>query len=67
MLSECPRSPDAHLCLMHGDAEYLAHTLADEFSALLKLPVESIPVYDLTPAILVHAGPGVIAASYYVS
>ncbi len=67
VLSDCPRSPDAHLCLMHGDAEDQARAMAAEFSTLLDIPVERIPIYDLTPAILVHAGPGVLAASYFVA
>lgn len=67
VLSDCPRSPEAHLCLMHGDAEDQARTLAAEFAGLLDIPVEQIPIYDLTPAILVHTGPGVLAVSYFVS
>ena len=66
-LSDCPRGPESRLCLMHGDAEEQARALAVEFSALLGIPVERIPIYDLPPAILVHAGPGVLAISYFVA
>ncbi len=67
VLSDCPRDPDAHLCVMHGDAEELAHSLSAELGGILGIPVNEIPIYDLTPAILVHAGPGVIAISYFVA
>jgi len=67
VLSDCPRDPEAHLCLMHGDAEALARSIAVEFSGILGVPVEEIPVYDLTPAILTHSGPGVIGISYFTA
>jgi fatty acid-binding protein DegV len=67
VLADCPRAPEAHLCLMHGDAEEEAKTLAAEFSEALDIPLESIPIYEMTPAILVHSGPGVLGVSYFVS
>jgi DegV family protein with EDD domain len=67
VLSDCPRSPDAHLCIMHGDAEDQARALAADFAMLLDVPAVQIPVYEMTPAILVHSGPGVLAVSYFVS
>jgi DegV family protein with EDD domain len=67
VLSDCPRDPEAHLCVMHGDAEELARSIASEFGGILGIPVADIPIYDLTPAILVHAGPGVIGVSYFVA
>lgn len=67
VLSDCPRDPDAHLCVMHGDAEDLALSIAAELGGILGIPVTDIPIYDLTPAILVHSGPGVIGVSYFVA
>ncbi len=67
VLSDCPRDPAAHLCVMHGDAAELAHSIAEELGGCLGIPVEDIPIYDVTPAILVHAGPGVIGISYFVA
>jgi DegV family protein with EDD domain len=66
-LADCPHGPESHLCLMHGDAEETAMQLAGELGAQLDIPAADIPIYDLTPAILVHAGPGVIALSFYVA
>lgn len=67
VLEDCPRDPDAHLCLMHGDAEELAQSIAGEMAGILGVPAESVPVYDLTPAILTHSGPGVIGIAYFVA
>jgi DegV family protein with EDD domain len=66
ILSDCPRAPEAHLCIMHGDAEQEANSLAAEFATLLDVPQNSIPIYEMTPAILVHSGPGVLAVSYFI-
>jgi DegV family protein with EDD domain len=63
---ECPKSSSAHFSLMHGDAIDESYQIADQFSSLLNVPKSSIPIYDMPPAIMVHAGPGVIAASFFV-
>lgn len=61
--SECPHHDGALLTIMHGDAEEEAQALVDEFKT--QLGISSIRIYDLPPAILVHAGPGVIGVSYF--
>jgi DegV family protein with EDD domain len=66
VLADCPRDPSAHLCLMHGAAEEEARGFAAELGNLLGIPVKDIPIYHLPPAILVHAGPGVIGISYFL-
>lgn len=65
-LAECPHDANAFLCIMHGDAEAIALELANDLGAELGIPTANIPIYDLTPAILVHSGPGVIAVSYFI-
>lgn len=67
VLTDCPRDPAAHLGIMHGDAEELARSVAADFSAELGVPVEEIPIYNVTPAILTHAGPGVLGISYFTA
>jgi DegV family protein with EDD domain len=67
IMEGCPRDPEAHLCIMHGDAEELAREFAADLGQQLGIPVASIPIYDLTPAILTHSGPGAIAISYFVA
>jgi fatty acid-binding protein DegV len=65
VLDECPRSADAHLCVMHADAEAEAQSLANEFAAALGL--SQVPVYLVPPAIVVHGGPGVLAAAFFTA
>lgn len=67
ILADCPHGADAHVCLMHGDVEEEAIQIAQELGGLLDIPAADIPIYDLTPAILVHAGPGVLGISYFLS
>jgi DegV family protein with EDD domain len=63
VLEECPHSADAHLCLMHADAEADAQSLAAEFAATLGL--SEVPIYLVPPAIVVHAGPGVVGVGFF--
>ncbi|MGQ9466526.1 MAG: DegV family protein [Anaerolineae bacterium] len=65
VLEECPPTPESHLAVMHADAEATARELADHFAAQLGIP--DIPIYELPPAIVTHAGPGTLAVSYFVS
>ncbi|HIE38632.1 MAG TPA: DegV family protein [Anaerolineales bacterium] len=65
VLEGCPRSPDALLCVMHADAEAEAQALAADFADALGL--SEVPIYLLPPAIVVHAGPGVLAAGYFAA
>jgi DegV family protein with EDD domain len=66
VMEDCPREPAAHISIMHGDSEDIARQCAEDLGAQLGIPIHEIPIYDLTPAILVHSGPGVIAISYFV-
>lgn len=61
----CPRTADAHLCVMHVAAEEEARALAEEFAELMDLP--KVPIYLLPPAVVVHGGPGLLATSFFVS
>ena len=63
---ECPMGPDSFINFMHGNAEEEARTVAKSLAPLLNIPESTIPIYDLTPAILTHSGPGVIAVSFFV-
>jgi fatty acid-binding protein DegV len=67
VLENCPKNSGALLSIMHGDSEDIAQQCAEELSSLLAIPLSEIPIYDLTPAILVHSGPGVIAISFFVN
>jgi DegV family protein with EDD domain len=60
-----PTQQDGQLCIMHGDAiddaKKIASTLGNQFH------LQDIPIYELPPAFLVHAGPGVLGVSYFKS
>jgi len=60
---QCPKSREAHLCVMQADAQQEAETLA----AVLKnrMALTQIPIYELPPAIVVHAGPGAMAIGFF--
>ncbi len=61
--AECPAQPESGLCVMHGDAETQAQELAGSLKADLGLA--EIPIYQVPPAIVVHVGPGVLAAGFF--
>lgn len=60
--AEFPHNDNGYLTLMHGDALIEAEALADEFVAA---GFSRPKIFDLPPAILVHAGPGVVAVSFF--
>lgn len=61
---QCPKSPEAHLCVMQADAIEEAEMLASDLRPRMHLT--SIPIYELPPAIVVHGGPGVLGIGYFV-
>lgn len=65
VMEECPRSADAHLCVMHADAEVEAQSMATDFATALGVP--EVSIYEMPPAIVVHAGPGVLGAGFFTA
>lgn len=63
ILTECPRTPEARLCVMHADATEDANRLRAELGAALG--IKDIPLYSVGPAITTHAGPGTLAAGFF--
>jgi DegV family protein with EDD domain len=62
---QCSANPNSHLCVMHADALPEANSLAEELKTLLNL--KEIPIYEIPPAIVVHAGPGVLGVGFFVN
>jgi DegV family protein with EDD domain len=62
VISECPHSADAHLCIAHAEAEKDVAFLVERFEKVMG--INDIHIYGLPPAILTHAGPGTMAISY---
>jgi len=65
VLEGCPPDPEAYLCVMHADAEVRAQSVAADLAA--ELGLTEVPIYELPPAIVVHAGPGILATSFFVA
>ncbi len=60
----CPGGEEAHLCVLQVDAQDEGQALADELKS--KVAVSDIPIYELPPAIVVHAGPKALGAGFFV-
>lgn len=65
--TQYPKEQDGYLTIMHGDSLKEAQALAETLASKLDLDVANIQIYNLPPAILVHAGPGVLAASIFIA
>ena len=60
----CPGGEDTHLCVLQVAAEDEAQALAEELKS--KVPVSTIPIYELPPAIAVHSGPKALGAGFFL-
>lgn len=63
IIEECPPTPDSYLSIIHSDAEEEAQAYAEEFKQ--KLGLKEVPIYEQCASIVVHVGPGVVAASFF--
>jgi DegV family protein with EDD domain len=60
----CRGGEDAHLCVLQVDAQQEALAFVEELKS--KVPVRQIPIYELPPAIVVHAGPKAMGVGFFV-
>ena len=65
VLEQFPREEDGHLSVMHADVPDQGQALADDLGAQLGL--SQVPIFDMPPAIVAHAGPGILAVGFFVS
>lgn len=63
--SECPKSEASNLSILESDALQSATEMSEDFKAYFGFA--SVDIFNLPPAIVVHAGPGVIAASFFLN
>ena len=63
VLEDCPKGPESYITVSHCGGQERAEQFAAEMAEALGL--DSIPIYVVPPAIVVHAGPGVIVVSYF--
>jgi DegV family protein with EDD domain len=61
--SQYPANGEGFVTVMHADARVEAEQLANELKA--HFGCNEIPIYEVPPAIVVHAGPGVLAVSFF--
>lgn len=60
----CKGGDSAHLCVIQAEAELEARAFAEELQSKVNVP--HIPVYELPPAIVVHAGPRAMGVGFFV-
>jgi DegV family protein with EDD domain len=63
VLADCPKGNDSYITVSHCGGQRRAESFANELAAALE--INSIPVYEVPPAIVVHGGPGIISVSFF--
>lgn len=63
VLAGAVRGPESHLGVLHAGAPDAARALADDLGRQLAVP--DVMIMDLTPAIVTHAGPGVLGVGFF--
>jgi DegV family protein with EDD domain len=64
VVEQCPGGEPAHLCALQVEAEDEAEALVAELKSRINVP--QIPIYELPPAIVVHAGPRAMGIGFFV-
>jgi DegV family protein with EDD domain len=64
VMESCKGGEEAHLCVLQVEAEKESQMLVEELKS--KVPVAQIPIYELPPAIVVHAGPKAMGVGFFV-
>ncbi|PWH17240.1 MAG: hypothetical protein DDG59_08360 [Anaerolineae bacterium] len=57
------KGKESYLSIMHAGAQDQAQELADRLSS--KLSISNIPIYEMPPAIITHAGPGILGIAFF--
>ena len=63
VLEKCPKGKDSYITVSHCGGQERAEKFANELKKPLK--INSIPVYEVPPAVVVHGGPGIISVSFF--
>ena len=63
-VEQCPGGESAYLCALQVEAEMEAESLVTELK--LRVNVPKIPIYELPPAIIVHAGPKAMGIGFFI-
>jgi DegV family protein with EDD domain len=60
----CQKGDETLLCVLQVTAEKEAEALVEELKS--RIPVSNIPIYQLPPAIVVHAGPKAMGLGFFL-
>lgn len=60
----CKGGEETHLCMLQVEAEKEAESMVEELKT--KVPVTQVPIYQLPPAIVVHAGPRAMGVGFFI-
>jgi len=63
VMAEAARGADAHVTVMHSAAPAEATALAAELRSAIGTP--EVPIMNLVPAVVTHAGPGALAVGFF--
>jgi DegV family protein with EDD domain len=63
VLERAPHGPESHLSVLHAGVPEAAQALAVDLGQ--QLGIADVMVMDLTPAIVTHAGPGVLGVGFF--
>ncbi len=63
VLASAARGPEAHLGVLHAGATEAARDLAADLGQ--QIGVSDVMIMELTPAIVTHAGPGVLGVGFF--
>jgi DegV family protein with EDD domain len=61
--ASCKGGEDAHVSVLQAEAEKEAQVLVEKLKS--GMPVSNIPIYELPPAIVVHAGPKAMGVGFF--
>jgi DegV family protein with EDD domain len=61
---QCPSGEESYLCALEADAKREAEAFVTDLHARVNVP--QIPIYELPPAIVVHAGPRTMGVGFFV-
>jgi DegV family protein with EDD domain len=64
VVEQIARDGKGYLSVMHASVPDDARALADDLGA--RLGLRDIPIYDVPPAIVTHAGPGILGVGFFV-
>lgn len=65
VIEQYPHQNNGYLSIMHADVPHQAHELANDLR--IRLGIQTIPIYNVPPAIVVHGGPGILGVAFFTN